>query len=258
MLNVKKRMDIALKRYVFKTIKLKEYKKDYRLNPRLPMYLNYTLIGLLLSDGGLERYSATSNVRLSVIMSIYNSGYLLHLYNLFEPYIDTKLRILDIKNKSKTYTNKIYSTIRFKTISIPQFKYYFYIFYKYNNINNNWEKVVPVELKYNFNGISLAHLIMGYGNFLSERNIIRIYTNSFKKEDVILLSNIINENLRIKNKVVHDRNNQYIIIIEKENVNLIREITLPYMHPSMLYKLGIKINSISNNKFDYINIIKDI
>jgi hypothetical protein len=30
------------------------------------------------------------------------------------------------------------------------------------------------------------------------------------------------------------------------------------MHPSMLYKWGIKINSISNNKFDYINIIKDI
>jgi len=115
-----------------------------------------------------------------------------------------------------------------------------------------------VELKYNFNGISLAHLIMGDGNFLSEKNIIRIYTNSFNKEDVILLSNIINENLGIKNKVVHDRNSQYIIIIEKDNVNLTREITLPYMHPSMLYKLGIKINSIFNNKFDYINIIKDI
>ena len=115
-----------------------------------------------------------------------------------------------------------------------------------------------MELKYNFNGISLAHLIMGDRNFLSQRNIIRIYTNSFNKEDVILLSNIINENLRIKNKVVHDCNNQYIIIIEKENVNLTREITLPYMHLSMLYKLGMKMNSISNNKFDYINIIKDI
>jgi hypothetical protein len=99
--------------------------------------------------------------------------------------------------------------------------------------------VVPLELEYNFNAISMAHLVMGDGDYLSERNIIRIYTNSFTKDNVDFLSNIIYSNLCIKNKVVHDRNNQYIIIIEKENINHIREIILPYMHPSMMYKLGI-------------------
>lgn len=104
----------------------------------------------------------------------------------------------------------------------------------------------------------MAHLIMGDGNYLSERNVIRIYTNSFTKENVDLLSNIIYSNLYIKNKVVHDRNNQYIIIIEKESINHTRETILPYMHYSMLYKLGIKEDNTSLNKFDYFNIIDNI
>jgi LAGLIDADG DNA endonuclease family len=142
---------------------------------------------------------------------------------------------------------------------MPQLLYYYNIFHKKDIINNKWKKVVPLELKYNFNAIYLAHLIMGDGNYLSERNIIRIYTNSFTKENVDFLSNIIYSNLYIKNKVIHDRNNQYIIIIiEKEYINYTREIILPYMHPSMLYKLGLKEDNISFNKFDYFNIIYNI
>jgi hypothetical protein len=80
--------DLTIKRYILKILKLNNnYKKDYRLMTKLPKYLNDTLIGLLLSDGGLERPTEGSNVRLSVIMSIINYGYALHLYNLFESYI---------------------------------------------------------------------------------------------------------------------------------------------------------------------------
>src|SRR5271167_3275232 len=92
--------DLTIKRYILKTLKLNNYKKDYRLMTKLPKYLNDTLIGLLLSDGGLERPREGSNVRLSVIMSIINYGYVLHLYNLFEPYIDSDLKILDVKGSN--------------------------------------------------------------------------------------------------------------------------------------------------------------
>jgi hypothetical protein len=113
-------------------------------------------------------------------------------------------------------------------------------------------------LKYNFNAIFLAHLIMGDSNYLKERNIIRIYTNSYTQSVVILLSDIMKESLSISNKVIHDRNNQYIIIIKKDNVDLTRKIVLPYMHPSMEYKLGIQKDTIFNFKFDYFNIINKI
>jgi len=274
--------NLTLKRYILKTLKLDNYKRDYRLIPRLPKYLNDTLIGLLLSDGGLQKSTDTSNVRLSVTMSMNSYPYIFHLYNLFEPYIDTDLKTLDIKSSNSVQPDKKYTTVRFKTISMPQLLYYYNIFYKKNIINNKFEKIVPMELKNNFNAISLAHLIMGDGNYLNTRNIIRIYTNSYTEKDVRLLSNIITDNLGIDTKVVFDRKDQYIIVIE--NVNYTRDLLLPYMHPSMLYKLGINENilpdsldmfethldvfkisndsknkfKIINNKFNYFNIINII
>lgn len=114
--------DLTIKRYVLKTLNIENYKKDYRLSLKLPKYLNDTLIGLLLSDGGLERPRVGSNVRLSLVMSINNYSYILHLYNLFEPYIDSDIQFLYIKGFNSS-CNKKYYTVRFKTISIPQLLY---------------------------------------------------------------------------------------------------------------------------------------
>ena len=63
------------------------------------------------------------------------------------------------------------------------------------------EKVVPKEIEHWFNAISLAHLIMGDGNFLKERNLIRIYTNSFIKNDVEFLSFVMYKLLHIKSEI---------------------------------------------------------
>jgi LAGLIDADG DNA endonuclease family len=98
--------------------------------PNFPKYLNNVLVGLLLSDGGLEKASDTSNVRLSVNMSFDNYPYIFHLYNIFEPFIDTDLKIINVKSSVNLNMNKIYSTVRFRTISLPQLIYYYNIFYK--------------------------------------------------------------------------------------------------------------------------------
>ena len=115
------------------------------------------------------------------------------------------------------------------------------------------EKVVPKEIEHWFNAISLAHLIMGDGNFLKERNLIRIYTNSFIKNDVEFLSFVMYKHLHIKSEVLYDRNNQYILVIKGDNVDITRNIVLPYMHPSFLYKVGINKDNL-NLKFNYFNI----
>jgi len=132
--------NLTLKRYVLKCLKLDSYKKDYRLTMKLPVYLHYTLIGLLLSDGGLERSVSSGNVRLSVNMSFKNLPYLFHLYNLFEPYTNTDVKILDVKSGKNNKYTRDYSTSRFKTISMPQLLYYYNIFYKYNHISGSIKK----------------------------------------------------------------------------------------------------------------------
>jgi LAGLIDADG DNA endonuclease family len=115
--------DLTLKRYVLKTLKINNYKCDYRLMNKLPQYLKDTLVGLLLSDGGLQRFTYISNVRLSVSMSVKSYPYIFHLYNLFEPYINTDLKVIHIKSSNKLYNIRNYSTIRFKTIPPPLFIY---------------------------------------------------------------------------------------------------------------------------------------
>jgi len=244
--------NLTLKRYILKTLKIDNYIKDYRIAD-FPPYLKSVLIGLLLSDGGLERSYITSFVRLSVIMSMKNYPYVLHLYNLFEPYINSDIITIDIKNKSNLNEQKIYTTVRFKTISLPHLVKYYNIFYKENKSTKNRIKVVPNQLKYNFDSIALAHLIMGDGNYIKEMDVIRLYTNSFDKSNVNLLSKIIKKNLGIDNKVIHDRNNQYIIKIEKSSINLTRNLVLQYMHPCMYYKLGLELDL--NKGFDYSKII---
>ena len=49
--------NLTIKRFIIKSLKLNNYKKDYRLTIKLPMYLHDTLIGLFLSDGGLQRFN---------------------------------------------------------------------------------------------------------------------------------------------------------------------------------------------------------
>ena len=72
-------------------------------------------------------------------------------------------------------------------------------------------------------------------------NSLKLATNSFTYLDCITLINVLYDNFKIKATIqsagVPD---QYIIYILKESMPLLRETVLPYVHPSMKYKLGLK------------------
>ena len=61
--------------------------------------MNQVLIGLLLSDGSLEKSSPTITTRLSVMFGSLHTSYLFHLFGLFEPYTDSPIRTIDVYNK---------------------------------------------------------------------------------------------------------------------------------------------------------------
>ena len=246
MKNFKTISEYSLKRYLNKSLNLDSYKTDYRLN-NLPSYLHETLTGVLLSDGSLERPSLSGGSRLSVNLGEKSLPYILHLYNLFEPFIDTDVSMVTVKLEEKTHT-----TVRFKTISTPFFSNYYEAFYPIINKN---KKIVPKKIADNFTEVSLAHLIMGDGNFFKERNMIRIYTNAFTHEDVLKLSSVIKNNFDVNNDVFKDREDQYIIRIQSPELDKTRNLVLPYLHPSMYYRVGLNTN---NEKFDYKKILDRI
>jgi LAGLIDADG DNA endonuclease family len=106
--------------------------------------------------------------------------------------------------------------------------------------------------------VILAHLIMGDGNFKSSDNIIHIYTNSFSKNDVERLGSAFTKKLGIIIKVTYDRNDQYMLTISKDQLKIVRFLTLPYMHNSMVYKLGLNIKEIKGLSFEYGKHLDDI
>ena len=100
-------------------------------------------------------------------------------------------------------------------------------------------KIIPQNIYDNFNSIVLAYLLMSDGNFDKNRNRIRIYTNSFTKDEVIKLSEVINNKLNIYTGVLHDRKDQWILTIGKKELESLRNIVKSHFIPSMYYRIGL-------------------
>jgi|SRR6266487_2420998 len=117
--------------------------------------------------------------------------------------MNNPIKTIEIKGK-----NKIYQNYRLKTISLPLFNQYHNMFYKYDSNFQKYVKKIPENILEFLNPIVLFYLIMTDDNFDKSRNRIRIYTNSYKKEEVQILANAIKTKFGIYVGVLHDRKNQ--------------------------------------------------
>ena len=192
------------------------------------------LIGIMLGDGSLYRSSPTANVRFEMSLGQNYEEFALELGELFKDYMKNPVKALEIKGKTKSYTN-----YRLKTKSLPVFVQYYDMFYEFNIDLNKCVKIVPKNIDELMNPIVLAYLIMTDGNFDRSRNRVRIYTNSYSKEEVESLATAINNNLGIYTGVLHDRNNQWILTIGAKYLDLLRNKVSKHFHKSMLYRIGL-------------------
>jgi LAGLIDADG DNA endonuclease family len=136
----KKKMKTTITRFLNKLYRIfsyNDYKLEYRKKLTMPSYLDQVLIGLLLSDGSLEKSSKTSLARLSVMFGSLHISYLYHLYNLFEPYCDNLVTFVDTYNNN---TNTNYEQVSFKTVSLPLFLKYHVMFYIFDETLNRYKK----------------------------------------------------------------------------------------------------------------------
>jgi hypothetical protein len=79
---------------------------------------------------------------------------------------------------------------------------------------------------------------------------VRISTNAFSYEEIVILSEILDRKFELKcsiQKLSKPKNNnenliytdKYSIYIKSTSVPLLRKLVLPYLHSSMLYKIGL-------------------
>ena len=94
--------------------------------------------------------------------------------------------------------------------------------------------------------MSLAFLIMDDGGWVSGSKSVRISTNNFTLQEVELLREMFKIKFdldctvqMLSKKGGNTPKDKYSLYIKVASLPRLRELIVPYMHPSMLYKLGL-------------------
>ena len=174
-------------------------------------FLKQVLIGNILGDIHMRRFSNTSNTRLIFRQGSKNSDYLLHLYELFKKYTLKGPSITTIVNKE---TEKSRNNLSFATLALPCFNDFYNLFYF------EGQKRVPNNISKYLTEVSLAYWIMDDRGFTG--NGLKLYTNAFKIEDINLLKKTLKINFGLIATINKTSiNNQYTLYISKNQLSLV-------------------------------------
>ena len=185
------------------------------------------LVGSLLGDCHAERLPS-GGVRFRFKQSVKHTDYLFWLFDFFNKrgYCSNNLP-LKFKNN---LGDKLFEYYRFNTYAYSNLLYIYKLFY------SNKRKVIPGNIEEYLSPLALAIWIMDDGNFKSPG--VRIATNCFKKQEVELLVKALETKFQIKS-TLHKNNGNYQLYIKKDSMSLLKNLVLPYIVPSMFYKLGL-------------------
>jgi ubiquinol-cytochrome c reductase cytochrome b subunit len=205
-------------------------KSENRIGPH-----NFTILSLifgsLLGDAYGEFRKQGKGTRISFMQESSHLSYIFWLHKFVSDlgYCNS--------NIPKTLTRlgklgKVRKYARFHTWTYSSFNWIHELWYK------NGVKVIPNNIEFFLTPLAFSIWIMDDGSISSKG--LKLATNSFTYEECLFLTNILFKNFNIKATVQSAGiNKQYVIYIWKESMDLVKEITKPYIIPSMKYKIII-------------------
>jgi len=199
----------------------KNERNSFSINPNLKQ----VLIGLCLGDLCITKRG--KNPILQFAQGSINEAYISHLYDLFQDYCGTPPKVYESKLDKRT--GLIYSSIRFKTLSLPCFSYYYDLFY-YDGV-----KRIPLNINELLTPISLAYWAMDDG--CKHNSGFYLCTDSYTFTEVQLLISGLKENFDLNCTYNKRGEDSYRIYIKTESMDKFRSLVTPYFHESMKYKL---------------------
>ena len=186
------------------------------------------IIGSLLGDSSANARTI-EGTRICYRQSDKHSDYLFWLYDFFYT------RGYCSNLKPRKYTRKLkdmeYYGYEFNTFTFRSFNWIHKLFYKKGT------KYINPQLEQYLTPLALAIWIQDDGCWASSG--VRIATNCFELEEVKLLTNMLTKLYNL-NCTIQNIEGRYSIYITKESIPKLRDILLPYILPSMKYKLGLK------------------
>lgn len=221
---IKRDLDLVKYDSNSKIIKLKA---EQRIGPH-NLDILCLIFGSLLGDAQAEYRG--KGTRICFYQESKHSAYLMWLHNIIsnlgycnhiEPKIQKKL------GKKGVVRN----VVRFKTWTYSSFNWIHELWYQ-NNI-----KVIPFNISDYLTPIALAIWLMVDGS--KSGSSLKLATNSFTFSECLHLVKVLYDKYNIKASVQSAGvENQYVIYIFKESMPILRDLVLPYVHPSMKYKIN--------------------
>lgn len=216
----------------------------------IPKEVLYSITGNLLGDGSIRPGSRTKNgvirgnAKYQMTMKASSKDYLNYLRkNVYFNFKVSNLRPYPNLQLAH-HAGKVATQYHFETGASPIFTCLHELWYKWDSNQTKFVKIIPNCIEQMFSAKSLAHWVAEDGFFDSygRTQTVILCTESFSKEDCILLQNLLLKydllsTLKVRNKAT----NRYRIRISKISMPKLRELVKPYIHSSFLYKLGEQI-----------------
>lgn len=185
------------------------------------------IFGSLLGDGHLELPPRGLNARFGFTQSLDKKDYFLSVLNSLGEICSRKYREMSYLDKR---TGKTYTNLNFWSKALPLLNEFYLTFY------DNKVKIVPLDLSL-LTPLAIAHWMMQDGSRATSKGLY-ICTDSFTYSEVKRLSHYLNNKYYIKCSIHKSRGN-YRIYILANSVETVKILILPFMHKTMLYKLGV-------------------
>jgi len=213
------------------TVGIGRFTKQVRDMIKLPAFQKSVMVGLILSDGWLRFPSKTSKSALiGFKQSLAHSDYIFLVFSFLSHYCNNTPQL-----KKGIRAGKEFHGLEFVTRSLPCFTELYDIFYI------NGVKVIPNNIYELLTPVAFAHLTLGDGGFKSKG--IYLCTDSYTIQDVVRLMNVLIIRYELKCTLHKASNGKgYRIYISRSSVRKVVDIVLPYIIPSMYYKVGIVNN----------------
>lgn len=174
------------------------------------------MIGSLLGDGYLDK--TTRGYSLRIHHGIAQKEYVDYKYQLIKSFV----------NSAPKMSGTAYY---FRTVSHPG------LTFLRNNFYIKQKKVLPKNLlEEDFDGFSFAVWIMDDG--AADKKQLRINTQGFSYEEHLWLINFLQAKFGIASTLNVDKG-KYRLRIRDSSMNTLKQMILPFMIPSMLYKLSL-------------------
>ena len=211
---------------IFKWRKKHGYMRDsLKENKLVPLTTiqEEVLIGTLLGDASLRIGKDCINPRFSCTHCLAQEEYCKHKEEIFKSLGSSGNRDKNLKPDKRT--GKIYN---YYTMRIPANPAFIPI---YDSVYTEGIKIIPIDLLSKLTARSLAYMFMDDGSKYA--NGYTIATNCFSEENILEFRKFLFNKFNLETSTFKSR----VMYIHAKSAKLFKSLVLPYMHPTMLYKL---------------------